>query len=128
MGREVLFWACPLVGRAKSPPCEGTPKKRIWNRSLVSITLSLCRRITHQKQKAPDFSPGPGYFCRSSSLEPEHQVEAEVAEAAFEFFVGFDVADFDAIGVRVVKLEVFVEEVDKAVVVGDSEVDRANAF
>ena len=78
---------------------------------------------------------GPGFFTRaqmvsheSRCLEPEHQVESKVTKAAFEVFMGLDVTDFDTVSVRVVKLEVFVEEVDKAVVVGDGEVDGADAF
>jgi hypothetical protein len=77
----------------------------------------------------------PGFFTEaqmvsyaSRCLEPEHQVEAEVTEAALEVFMRLDVGDFDTVSVRVVKLEVFVEEVDKAVVVGDGEVDGADAF
>ena len=42
--------------------------------------------------------------------------------------MGLDVTDFDIVSVRVVKLEVFVEEVDKAVVVGDGEVDGTDTF
>ena len=42
--------------------------------------------------------------------------------------MGFDVRDFDPIAICVVKLEVFVEEVDKAMIVGDGEVNDADPF
>jgi len=61
-------------------------------------------------------------------LEPEHKVKAETAQATFQFFMGLDVADPDAIGAGIVKLEVFVEEVDKAMVVGYGKVNRADSF
>ena len=79
--------------------------------------------------KGPDFFTGAQMVSyESRCLEPEHQVEAEVTEAALEVFMGLDVGDFDTVSARVVKLEVFVEEVDKAVVVGDGEVDGADTF
>jgi hypothetical protein len=103
-------------------------KRKSVSGNGISTAKKACSLAMH-KRKGPGFFTGTQMVSyESRCLEPEHQVEAEVTEAAHEVFMGLDVGDFDTVSVLVVKLEVFVEEVDKTVVVGDGEVDRADAF